>query len=259
MAENQDNTVEIWKPVKRFEGWYEVSSLGRVMRVMPGRGAVAPKILGLRINRKGYACVYLHKAIPSVGSIKKHLTIHSLVLEAFVGPKPSPSHMANHKNGNKLDNRPENLEWVTNQENIDHSWQMGLRHYIGENNHIAKLTEKQVKEILALKGKVRQKELAKKYGVALNAIKGIHRGIYWKHITRLPEFTEIISPKRPDPAFTKRIGASNNNSKLTEDRVRELKRLLPHKNNKELATMFGIHRDTVAQIRRGDTWKHVSI
>lgn len=49
-----------------------------------------------------------------------------LVLEAFAGPAPTPEHEANHKNGRKDDNRPDNLEWVTRQENMDHAWQTGL-------------------------------------------------------------------------------------------------------------------------------------
>lgn len=46
--------------------------------------------------------------------------VHRLVCEAFNGPPPTPEHQVNHKNFNTRDNRPENLEWVTSEENAAH-------------------------------------------------------------------------------------------------------------------------------------------
>lgn len=51
---------------------------------------------------------------------RKYFTVHRLVAEAFIG-KPKPGQVTNHKNGNKADNRLENLEWVTVSENSRHA------------------------------------------------------------------------------------------------------------------------------------------
>jgi hypothetical protein len=116
---------EIWRPVVGFEGVYEVSDHGRVKRIMGGRGAVTGKILSLnRLNKKGYATVWLHKFINGV-QVKKFMTTHHVVAAAFLPPQPTPDHQVNHKDGVKTNNCADNLEWVTNQENMDHSWRMG--------------------------------------------------------------------------------------------------------------------------------------
>jgi len=47
------------------------------------------------------------------------LKVHQLVCEAFHGPRPSKEHGVSHKNENALDNRPENLEWSTQKENLN--------------------------------------------------------------------------------------------------------------------------------------------
>lgn len=51
----------------------------------------------------------------------KSTTVHAAVLSAFAGLRPSPEHTANHKDGNKRNNRIENLEWVTHSENLAHA------------------------------------------------------------------------------------------------------------------------------------------
>lgn len=116
--------MEEWKPVQGYEGFYEVSSFGRVRRlerlVKTGikhseyrysRGGV----LKQHQKRGGYLSVDLSK-----GSVVKTINVHKLVATAFI-PKPDGKTEVNHKNCDKTDNRVENLEWVTPRENKDHA------------------------------------------------------------------------------------------------------------------------------------------
>lgn len=252
----QQSTQEIWKDVVGFEGWYQVSSHGRIKRIMPGRGAVAGKILSAtRTDGNGYPSVFLHKDENGT-KVRKEIKVHHLVAQKFLLPKPTPTHQINHKNGIKLDNRVENLEWMTNGENMIHSWKAGLRSYYGEGNHTSKLTESDVHEIIASKGKVRQKDLALRYGVHLSQIKSIHRGITWKHITQRPE---VLRELTAAPRYTDRSHYERRpNAKLTSRQVAEIKRFFPTHANKILAQMYGVTIDCIYHIRIGKTWRDVT-
>lgn len=120
---------EEWKPVVGFEESYEVSSLGRVRalpRVVPSRHACGQRRKGkvLKLGKTGLRDQYRNVFLSRDGKVKPR-TVHSLVAEAFIGPRPE-RHQCNHKNGITDDNRPENLEWVTAKENHHHALDMGL-------------------------------------------------------------------------------------------------------------------------------------
>jgi len=110
--------TEYWKDVVGFEGWYQVSSLGRVKRIRKvhcnhGKRNIVERelILTPTKDKKGYLMVTV-----SNGVIKKHCKVHRLVAEAFIpneGNKPQVDHI----NRNRADNRLGNLRWVTNSEN----------------------------------------------------------------------------------------------------------------------------------------------
>ena len=115
---NQSN--EIWKPVVGYEGFYEVSNQGRVRSLdrdavdITGRPySVKGRIRKLKLDRKGYVKVAL-----SVSNTMITYSVHTLVLEAFVGPKPNGA-QCRHLNGNPADNRPSNLAWGTAKENMN--------------------------------------------------------------------------------------------------------------------------------------------
>lgn len=103
--------VEIWKKIDGFPG-YEISNLGRVRCFRNFNGKITNKyrILNPIINKDDYYYVDLYHDRKQV-----HKRIHRLVLDSFVGPRPDL--VANHINGDKHDNRLENLEWVTAKEN----------------------------------------------------------------------------------------------------------------------------------------------
>lgn len=111
---------EEWRPVVGYEGWYEVSNLGRVKRIKYGRGAKRGVLsqgdgsYRNSMDKTAYKIVMLCK-----NGIPKTRSVHRLVAEAFI-PNPCDKPQVNHKNGEKDDNRVENLEWVTNSENCLH-------------------------------------------------------------------------------------------------------------------------------------------
>jgi hypothetical protein len=114
------NKKEIWKDIDGYEGFYQVSNLGRVKsleRKVPlknGKLRTYRERIKSQEEEKGYMRVNLYKN----GKLKKFL-VHRLVATAFHGPNDE-SMEVNHINGDTKDNRAENLEWVTTKENAHH-------------------------------------------------------------------------------------------------------------------------------------------
>ena len=109
--------MEIWRPIKEFEGCYEISNLGRIKsleRIDKMNRVVKEKIRKYKINRNGYCQVCLNK-----NGIKNYFYVHRLVAKTFI-PNFKNKSQVNHKNFDKEDNRVENLEWVTCTENNKH-------------------------------------------------------------------------------------------------------------------------------------------
>jgi len=175
-------TREIWKDVVGYEGIYQASNMGRVMRVAGGQGAQAGRMLKPWRQSGGY----LQLALCRDGKRTK-LYVHRLVAERFLGPAPSPKHEVNHKNGVKDDNRVENLEWVTKSENEKHAYRILGREpkpSNGEAHGQSKLTRRQVKEIRRLyaTGEYTQTELGEMFEVSDTTISRIVRRKTWKHL-----------------------------------------------------------------------------
>lgn len=113
---------EIWKNVKNYENIYQISNLGRVKsleRTINDNGGIRilkEKILKQSIHYHGYLYVILNKK-------KKY--VHRLVAEAFLDNQNNYKEV-NHKDGNKQNNRVDNLEWCTRSYNVLHSYKTGL-------------------------------------------------------------------------------------------------------------------------------------
>jgi len=112
---NQVSMMIERRPVVGYEGLYEVSEDGHVYRVASRMNAFPGHKLKHRQHKLGYLGLVLCKD----GKMKSH-TVHRLVANAFL-PNPDGFPQVNHKNGDKSDNRAENLEWCNNSYNHYHA------------------------------------------------------------------------------------------------------------------------------------------
>lgn len=156
-------------PVKYFEGIYEVDKSGNIYSLIKN------KYLKPCITPEGYKQVVLCKE-------GKHFTkkIHRIVgLSIINNPENFPA--LNHKDGNKLNNNIENLEWCTFSHNRNHAVKTGLHvSRFGINHPRAKLTEEQVKEIR--KFNASNACVAQLFNVSITVIRNIKSFKSWKHI-----------------------------------------------------------------------------
>jgi len=107
---------EVWKWIEGFETLYQVSNMGRVKSFCEK----IERILSPCPTKKGYYMVYLHKE-----KQKTNICIHVLVARAFI-PNPENKKTVNHIDGDKTNNRADNLEWNTQKENQNHAIKTGL-------------------------------------------------------------------------------------------------------------------------------------
>ena len=119
--------MENWKSISEYPN-YEVSNTGKVRNINSGR------ILKPRLA-KGYERVILCDH-----NICKPKTVHRLVAQTFIRDTNN-NLQVNHKDGNKLNNNVENLEWVTVSENLSHAYRIGLKNPPRPNPRKVKIVE----------------------------------------------------------------------------------------------------------------------
>jgi hypothetical protein len=107
------------------------------------------------------------------------------VAEAFI-PNPQNLLVVNHKDGNKLNNCVDNLEWVTHKGNYEHAHAAGLiDHCLGENHYLSKYTEAEVREVCELlQSGMRNIDIERTTGVHRSFVSMVRAKKAWRHISK---------------------------------------------------------------------------
>jgi predicted DNA-binding protein YlxM (UPF0122 family) len=225
---------EEWRDIP--DSTYEVSNQGRVRRKTNGR------IRSLPIGTSGYQTI----RIPIAG-IPKNQYIHRLVAHAFIGPCPDGKEV-NHIDGDKLNNRPNNLEYVTPVENAHHAFftiRKGIP-VVGEQSGCAKLTESQVTEIhrLYATGNYRLNKIAERFSVTPSQIGLIVKGKSWKHLglRAIPTNDYCLG------------GEQHPQSKLSNRQREEIRRLhLDGLSLSELSSRYCVAKSTIHRVLKSSS------
>lgn len=178
--------MEEWKDIKGYEGLYQVSNIGRIksnsraiLRKNKRILRIKERIIKLQLNKdNGYYYVGLHNE-----GIMQIKPVHRLVAETFI-PNPTNLPCVDHINGEKTDNRVENLKWCTFKENSNNPL---TREYM--KNTVWASEERNMKISLLNKGKVVSDETKKKLSIAK---KGINLGI------KRPEHSALMKLAKRD-------------------------------------------------------------
>lgn len=172
---------EIWKDIEGYEGSYQVSNRGQI-RSLKGISYRGDK-LQYRLmkqwkrNKQGYLGIQLCRQ----GIIKNYF-VHRLVGKAFI-QNPLNLPQINHKDGIKINNNVNNLEYVTGSENVRHAYRTGLASSLGESNSRSKLKSNEILEIRTLRESgIPVKDIARKYNIERNYIYSICLRFTWKHL-----------------------------------------------------------------------------
>ena len=231
--------LEEWRNVDTEQGVLFVSNFGNVINdeyfYVDKNGKIFTKRSLLRkqyIGNHGYQCFRFRG--------KLFLT-HRLVAQAFVsGDKEL--HI-NHKDGNKLNNLPSNLEWVTVAENNKHARESGLipediEYLKGCEVHNSKLTENDVIEILNNMDKPLS-HFSKKFNVSTTTINDVMIGKKWKHVSPEIPRKEAVGGKR----------------KLSQDDITTIRN--SDLSNDKLAKVFGLSKSSIRDIKLYLTYKEM--
>lgn len=159
--------MEIWKDIPGTD--YSISNEGDVAsRKGGGWRILRPSIIG-----GGYRCYNLWVDGESVAAYS-----HRLIAAAFVGPAPTPKHEVNHRDGNKRNNAPENLEWVTHKQNLWHAAEnLGVMRGKQPN---AKLNPEKVIAIREMRARgASMAEISQTFGISQGLASLVWRGKEW--------------------------------------------------------------------------------
>ena len=179
---------ELWLPVSGYEGFYEVSSCGRVRSLdrtiirSDGRPRrFNGKLLKPRVRTLGRQTPYLiHTVNLSMQSKHKNAPIHKLVAKAFI-PNPDRLPVIRHLDNNSTNNQVANLAWGTHKQNTQDAVAAG-RTASGARHGSSKLSQEDVDNIRKLRAQgITTVQIAKLYNISRSHVSGICLGTYWQN------------------------------------------------------------------------------
>lgn len=230
-----------WKDIEGFEGLYQVSnygdvrSLDRYVNGPHGDRLMKGRILKPISDGRGRIQIVLSKE-----SIGYRFKIHRLVATYFLENTLNLPEV-NHIDGDPLNNKLENLEWVDRKSNVTHAVNNNL-YPQGERHYKSRITDKDVLEIRKIysEGGITQESLAKTFNVSRGLIKDVVNHKSWKHVGG--ERTVNV------------IGGENDvSSKLSDKEVLEIKDLNQKKTftQKDIANYYGVSQSQINRIVNG--------
>ena len=160
--------MEYFKDVFGFEGYYQISNCGRILNLK------RQKFVNPWKNKYGYLMFTVQKP-----GQRKHRTLHSLVLEAFMLDSRPADLVINHKNSIKTDNNLSNLEYCTVKENVHHCIRSG--NFPDPHKRKKQFNDEQIRSIR--KSKKRVVDLAREFNVSPSNIVGIRKKNYYKNVS----------------------------------------------------------------------------
>ena len=164
---------EEWRQIPGFKD-YEASSFGNIRS---WKNKSKGKFLKPATNKYGYRTVVLYDEQKTPIS----RTVHRLILVAFLGES---SLVVNHKDGNKKNNKIENLEYCTYSENSKHSFLIGTQNNKGENHprHVFKNEDIALIRKLNKEYKIKQTTIAELFNTTQGCISNIVLNKIWSHV-----------------------------------------------------------------------------
>jgi hypothetical protein len=157
--------MEVWKPIKGYEGLYEVSSLGNVKSLNKYHHR-REQILKPKIDKYGYLCVKLSK-----NGKPKDYTVHRLVANTFIGESDLT---VNHKDKNRQNNNIENLEYMSVKDNV--------RYSLAQKIKSINLTTGETKIYSSMKSVKEDGHIQANVWKCLKGIKKTHHNCKWRYV-----------------------------------------------------------------------------
>lgn len=163
---------EIWKDIPDWENLYQISSIGRIKSVRYNK--FRKSVIGIR----GYHTISLWNK-----RFNQTLYVHRLLAQLFI-ENPDNKTCVNHKDGNKLNNNLNNLEWVTYSENNKHAFDTGLKisnNKFGTQSKRGIFNKTDLHEIKNMVNSgLNNKQIAEKFQVDSSTIQKIVSGKHYK-------------------------------------------------------------------------------
>lgn len=157
---------ELWKPLNEYKG-IEISSVGRVRKAANKRNKERILTLFPKDRDGYYRC-----SVQKLDGTWTSQPVHRLVAKAFL-INVENKQVVNHIDGNRTNNRVENLEWVTPKENVIHSFKFGQRKICKQIPKNTILTDFQISQINNLRKFYTVKQISKIFNIEYQSLKNI--------------------------------------------------------------------------------------